>query len=48
MYYADIKDCDVANDMWANDNRRNVYTKESVNDLYNLKNPLDSSPLLKI
>lgn len=42
------KDCDVANDMWANDNRRNVYTKESVNDLYNLKNPLDSSPLLKI
>ena len=42
------KDCKVSNDMWANDNRRNVYTKESVNDLYNLKNPLDSSPLLKI
>lgn len=42
------KDCDVANDMWANNNRRDVYTKESVNELYNLKKPVNSSPLLKI
>jgi hypothetical protein len=42
------KDCDVANDMWVNNNRRDVYTKESVNELYNLKKPVNSSPLLKI
>ena len=42
------KDCNVSNDMWANDNRRNVYTKESVNELYNLKKPINGLPLLKI
>ena len=42
------KDCDITNDMWANNDSRNTYTKESVQKLYSLDKPIKSNALYVI